>query len=416
MFTHKFVIGSALLILAQPAFAQTGSPVQGPVDSTAQNQREAAGRSTQPEKPKGSFLSDFTFKPRGRILYDIVNIDAPSSIVRNDLGWQDRLRRVRFGASGQITTSFGYKVEADIANSDFVFTDAFIDFKKDGLTIQLGQHNNFQSLDELTSSNDSSFIERAAFTDAFGFERKLGLSAQYSSGDLLGQIGVFTDNLDDLNNDGSDGIGVDGRLVFAPKMGGTQLHFGASAHWRDLGENDTTLRYRQRPLVNQTSTRFINTGNLANAESETSFGLEAAAIAGRFHVSAETHWVTPGLAGPNDPTFFGGAIEAGFYLTDHKREYKGGIFKSPKIEDSLGNGGIGAVQVNVRYDYLDLNDNGVVGGKQNGYMASLIWTPIKYVRFMVNYARLNYDDAVIPAGTSRDYSVNVFGFRTQLSY
>jgi phosphate-selective porin OprO/OprP len=31
----------------------------------------------------------------------------------------------------------------------------------------VGQHNNFQSMEELTSSLAISFLERAAFTDAF---------------------------------------------------------------------------------------------------------------------------------------------------------------------------------------------------------------------------------------------------------
>src|SRR3546814_16731991 len=41
-------------------------------------------------------------------------------------------------------------------------------------------------------------------------------------------------------------------------------------------------------------------------------------------------------------------------------------------------------------------------------MASLIWNPIDYVRFMVHYARLQYSDAVIPAGGDRSYGLREF--------
>ena len=49
-------------------------------------------------------------------------------------------------------------------------------------------------------------------------------------------------------------------------------------------------------------------------------------------------------------------------------------------------------------------------------MASLIWTPIDYVRFMINYARLQYHDAVIPAGGDRDYGVDSVGARAQIVF
>src|SRR3546814_8260888 len=77
----------------------------------------------------------------------------------------------------------------------------------------------------------------------------------------------------------------------------------------------------------------------------------------------------------SDPEFFGGAVEAGLYLTDDTRSYRSGMFRGIKVKKPVGGGGIGAWQVNLRYDHLDLNDDGIVGGTQNGYMASLIWNP-----------------------------------------
>src|SRR3546814_13808640 len=90
--------------------------------------------------------------------------------------------------------------------------------------------------------------------------------------------------------------------------------------------------------------------------------------------------------------FFGGAVGAGMYMTDDTRSYRSGMFRGIKVKKPVGGGGIGAWQVNLRYDHLDLNDDGIVGGTQSGYMASLIWNPIDYVRFMINYARLQYSD------------------------
>src|SRR3546814_12510117 len=100
----------------------------------------------------------------------------------------------------------------------------------------------------------------------------------------------------------------------------------------------------------------------------------------------------------SDPEFFGGAVEAGLYLTDDTRSYRSGMFRGIKVKNPVGSGGIGAWQVNLRYDHLDLNDDGILGGKQDGYMASLGWNPIDSVRVMGNYELAQYSNAVRPPG------------------
>ena len=357
----------------------------------------------------------WSFKPRGRALFDSAGMSVPNSINVPGEGFSNEARRIRLGVQGTMPGGFGYKVEANISDG-VELTDAYLSYKAGNVKFKVGQHNNFQSLEELSSSNNTSFIERSAFTDAFGFERKVGVSAEVKAGDVLLQAGVFTDNIDDLGA-ANDSIGFDGRITFAPKIGDTQLHFGGSAHWRDLGDNITTVRYRQRPLIHSVSTRFINTGGMAGATSETSYGLEAAIISGRFHAAAETHWAKVSRTGMLNPTFFGGSVEAGIYLTNDKREYKSGVFKGVKVKNPVGNGGLGVWQFNVRYDRLDLVDAGIIGGTQDGYMASLIWTPVDYVRFLINYGHLEYGNALgIVAGALDSYSVDVIGARAQVSF
>lgn len=357
----------------------------------------------------------WSFKPRGRILYDFNNLSSvPSTIDIPGEGFSNEARRVRLGVQGKIPGGFGYKLEADLLDG-VELTDAYLDYKSGGLTVTVGQHNNFQSLEEISSSNDTSFIERSAFTDAFGFQRKVGVSAAYKTGDILLQGGVFTDNIDDLG-DGNDSISLDGRVVFAPELGDAQLHLGGSIHWTDLGDAISAVRYRQRPLIHSVDTRFINT-DIITAEEQLTYGLEAAVVSGRFHAAAETHWAKVSRPGFADPTFFGGSVEAGLFLTDDKREYKDGVFKGIKVNNPVGSGGSGAWQVNIRYDHLDLTDAGIIGGTQDGYMASLIWTPVDYVRFLVNYGHLSYGNALgIVTGAPDDYSVDVIGARAQIAF
>lgn len=358
----------------------------------------------------------WSFKPRGRLQLDAANVSHPAGIADSGLGFTNEVRRAYLGVQGTVPGGFGYRVDIDFAPGSPEFQEAYIDYTRGRTTITVGQHNGFQGLEELTSDVNTSFMERAAFTDAFGFERRLGISAQYRGKALLLQGGVFTDNIADLSDDANSSYGFDGRIVFAPKMGGTQLHVGASAHYRDTGSVGTGTRYRQRPQVHTTDVRFLATPALP-VTAETNYGLELAAISGPFYAAAETHWMNVSLAGAADPTFFGGYIEGGWLITGESRGYKDGAFDRIKVANPVSDGGIGAFALSVRYDHLDLSDAGIVGGRQQGYLASLIWKPTDYVLFALNGGRLIYDDAAIAGtGGDRDYGATIVGVRSQIDF
>jgi phosphate-selective porin OprO and OprP len=174
-------------------------------------------------------------------------------------------------------------------------------------------------------------------------------------------------------------------------------------------------RYRSRPQIRTTDIRFVATG-LLTTEQEQDFGLEAAVISGRFHAAAEAHWLTASIPGLIDPTFFGTSVEVGLFLTDDTRGYGKGMFRAIKVKKPVGQGGLGAWQVNIRYDHLDLTDGSIAGGTQDAYMASLIWTPIDYVRFMLNYAKIDIRGAAAPIAGDRSYGVDTLGMRAQVTF
>lgn len=367
---------------------------------------------------------DRSFKMKGRIQMDANHVSAPKGLNDKGLGFSNEARRVRVGGEGKLGGGFGYKLEAELSDNSVDLIDAFVTYEKGDVLVTLGNQNQFQSLDELISDTQGSVMERAAFTDAFNFERRLGLSVQYKKGALLAQGGIFTDDVAALSNssDGPNGgdennsYSLDGRIVFAPKLGDTQLHLAGSAHWRHLNRiADAGVRYRQRPFVHSTNTRLLDTRTI-DADREFSYGAELAAVHGRWHGVVEGHWLRANrLDGPN-PSFWGGYAEIGYYLTDDTRPYENGIFGTAKPSNPVGKGGIGAVQLNLRYDYLDLNSHDIRGGTQNGYIAALVWTPVQYLRFNINYAYLDYTGARATAGGRRDYSAQVIGSRFELDF
>ena len=361
----------------------------------------------------------WSFKPRGRLMYDFATVSSPSGYENAGLGFSNEVRRARLGVEGTVPGDLGYKFEVDVATGDVEFADAYLSYQPGDVEFIVGQHNNFQSLEELSSSLHTSFIERAAFTDAFGFERRVGASAQYLKGPLLVQGGVFTDSIADLNTvgDDNDGYGFDGRAVYMPMFGTNQLHFGGSLHWRDLNDSATSVRYRQRPAVHTTDVRFIDTGNIASAETETGYGLEAAGIFGPFHFASEAYWQKVGRgSGFAEPTFFGAYVEGGYFFTGESRGYKAGKFDRVKVKTPFGKGGFGSLGLSARWDYLDLTDAGFVGGTQNALQASLNWKPSDYVLIGLNYAHIKHENAAISAAGDRDYSVDMIGLRSQIDF
>ena len=382
----------------------TQSPVSGP-----------AGDKASPVAPKkAEKKSEWQLKPRWRVQYDVADLNGPTGLIGT--GDFEDLRRARIGVDIKMPSGFAARVEAELTTDPIELTDAYLQWSNERFKIIAGQQKPQLPLDEENSNLNISFLERAAFVSAFNYSRRTGISGHYSQGDWSVSGGVYTDPLILLNDVPTNSTSVDFRGFWSPKMGGTKLHLAASYHLRDLNDVGVTpQRYRVRPSIRITDTRYIGTRGLA-VDKEQRFGLEAAVVNGRFHFASEAHWLKADRVDLADPTFFGAYAEAGVFLTDDSRSLKGGLFGAIKPKKQVGGGGIGAVQINVRYDYLDLNDRGITGGKQNGLLASLIWTPAENFRLMGQYSKLKYTDAIIAVAGDRSYTVDVIGVRGQLSY
>jgi len=122
---------------------------------------------------------------------------------------------------------------------------------------------------EQTSSLFSSVYERAAFTDAFGFSRRLGVIAKTSGDNYTFSAGVFSSNLEGSGG-GSTGNGTaaTARATYNPvKSEDMTVHLGAYWRYRDKGdEENSDLRYRQRPFTHAAPSRIINTGRFAKSD------------------------------------------------------------------------------------------------------------------------------------------------------
>ena len=366
--------------------------------------------------PEFSNAEGWSFKPRGRLQVDAGYLAAPASRVSGQSdgrGFTSRIRRAFLGAQGTMPGGFSYRVEFDLGGNAVAGNDIYLSYDHGPINVTIGQHHPFTSMEQVESDLFLSFLERAAFIQAFNLERRVGMSAGFHRGAFMVNAGIFTDDISSLGNDGDKSVSFDGRAVFMPKLGDLQLHFGASAHYRELGRFEASLgaQYRARPALGTTDIRYVDTGVLT-VDSETHIGTEFAAKWRRLHVAGEAAWLHLDRPGDADPTFFGGYAEMGVFLTDDSRTYRNGTFDRTVPNRPISDGGFGALEINARYDRLDLTDAGIGGGTQDAFGASLVWTPMAYLRFMADYMHLIYD---IPS-QQPVFGADVVGVRAQVDF
>lgn len=294
------------------------------------------------------------------------------------------LRRLRLNVSGAVGGKVKYKVEVNTNSSNEInVEDAYLEWGPNGSKVKfkLGHFKTPNSLSEATSSRFTTGLERPAFTDAFELNRRVGVAVSTSGSNYTLSAGAFGDNLSE--NSRQEGSALAARGTFNPiKEDDVLVHLGASIRYRQIGDTQDDLRYRQRAFAHIPS-RIISTGRIA--DSDMFYGVEAAGMMGSVWASAEYANTEASCDGcSSDPSFDGAYAEIGTFFGG-KRTYKGGKFNRPVIDSPITDGGMGAVSVFARYDTLDLTDQAVDGGDMETIVLGADWWPTKYSRLSLNY-------------------------------
>lgn len=301
---------------------------------------------------------------------------------------ESEIRRARLGIKGNYGDNLTYKVEFNYdSGNEIELEDGYLEFKTDaGLKIKAGQFKTPNSLDEQTSSRFISTLERSAFTDAFGFSRQLGIALGGGGDHFKFDIGVFGENVNAGTNQ-EQGVTIAGRVTMNPiKAKGKILHLGASARYRDAGDNNSQFRYRQRPYTRVAASRIIDTGRFA--DSDIFIGAEAGVILDQFWAAAEYGHLS--ADGATDPSFSGYYLEAGYFFGGQKG-YKSYKFNRPKVDNPVTDGGSGAFSVVARYDVVDLSEVVLLGGQLDTIILGVDWWPTKNTRLGLNYFNADAD-------------------------
>jgi len=277
----------------------------------------------------------------GRLQYDY-NRAEENGIVDED---QFEDRRARLYVKGNVSKNWGYKLQTNLDGDGF--EDLYLQYKGfgKGAKVTIGNHRQHFGLNDQTSSNDISVLERTGLAELFAPGRSEGISL---SGDLPGNVhygaGLFFEDVDP--EDEGEELGFSGRITWAPvKTDNSLVHLG--------------LAY------------------LDDGEDSDAFGIEAAAVAGPFHIQAE---FDDGTIGNNDVD--GYYIQAGYILTGESRPYKGGKFKRVKPGSKSG-----AWEVVARYEDGDGNFSDIELGTTDAtsYTLGVNYYANKNIRIGINY-------------------------------
>jgi len=313
-------------------------------------------------------------KLSGRVLYDYTQAEADTAALDVD---KTELRSARLALSGK-TDRVAFKVELETDEAgDVAATDAYLDYSPAGTQwkIRVGQFKTPNSLEEQTSGRFITFAERAAFTDAFAFDRRFGIAAHTKGPNWTFMAGAFGGSLNDTPL--QEGMALAARGTFTPvQTEHLVVHLGTSVRYREKGDDQSNLRYRQRPFTHIPG-RVVSTGSVG--ESDTLLGLEAAMLRGPLWVSSEYAILSSDLTAGGSASFGGGSIEAGYFFGG-KRTYKGGKFDRPKVNKPVTEGGHGALSVSASFDTVDLSDSGIDGGSLDTALIGLSWYPTSKTR------------------------------------
>ncbi len=377
----------------------------------------------------------FKLKFGGRIQNDwaVIEPDSDLRAAGFDKGNGTEFRRARLFFAGTVYEQLFFKAQYDFANTGdgkADFKDVYMGLRDIGPVdrILVGHFKEPFGLNQLTSSKYITFMERS-LPVAFEAARNTGLMLQSTELDkrLLWQVGGFRNSNDQGFSFGDDNdYNLTTRLVGVPyyEDGGARvLHLGFSySHQFRQGFD---LRYRQRP-DSHLADRIVDTRNaITGLDIPTDdidlIGPEVALVWGPASFQAEyiASFVN-GKAGNSDTDFWGGYVEASYFLTGEHRNYELGRGHfgrlSPKENFSTRRGTWGAWQIAARFSYLDLNDEIVKGGKVWDLTAALNWYPFPNARVMLNYIHSRVEDRLTAVDPGLDGDADIAQVRFQVDF
>jgi phosphate-selective porin OprO/OprP len=321
------------------------------------------------------------------------------------------LRRARLSVSGTVYTYILFKAEYDFAGAaekaqdgkaskEVAVKDAYIGVT--GIpfvgTVQVGHQKEPFGLEVLTSDDYTTFMERSCLVlGSYLSDRNTGFRQQnaYFANRVTLSSGFFRDT-DNGGRDSRDGGCYAGtvRVTGLPWRGGDDgglFHLGAAYSYR----NTDVVKIESKPSAHLAlSSLTVGTGNITTDAAQFCEA-EGALVWGPFSAQGEYTISALDSDESGDPSFQAYYVYGSAFLTGESRAYRAaeGIFDrvKPKRNFRQDGSGVGALDLGVRYEIVDLNDKDIYGGKLTDITVGVNWYLNPNTRVMVNYVNSSVD-------------------------
>lgn len=299
------------------------------------------------------------------------------------------VRRLRGEFNGNLNPAWDYRIQYDFAPDEPEAKDIYVRYNGiENTRFTIGNFKVFAGLEELTSSNNMTFIERG-LPNALVTQRRMGVGFQRWSARYSFAAAIYGNESNNLDR----GKGVSARFAYRPDLGqGQLLHLGVNASMEDNFDDDR-LRLRTRPEAHQDSHRIIDTGNLAGVDQANKLGLEGVYVSGPFSLQGEYISKTLERKSASDATFDGYYAQVSYFLTDDTRAYSNSDAIFGTIVPSQESG---AWEVAARISNLNLDDGAVRGGEADAVTLGVNYYMTRDLRFSANYV---LTEGETPAGS-----------------
>jgi phosphate-selective porin OprO/OprP len=256
--------------------------------------------------------------------------------------------------------------------------------------IMLGQVPSPFCLENSNSSKWLPFLERSLASTAFKPCIGPGVNVQHWRDDFFVNFAVRQPPFG-TKKGLTDRWGGSLRAVWSPvHESGNVYHVGGTYSYQDISDK---VAFKATEVKGRQDLELVDTGEFP-AENYQVFGAEFSRLWGAYQLEAE---YIINRVKPRDNsavTLDGWHVQLNYFLTGQSRSYsmESGSFGAPEMKDDES-----AWQVAARCSSIDLNADGISGGKENNISFALNWFLNKNIRISTNYVH-----ASLSKGASTD--------------
>lgn len=294
--------------------------------------------------------------------------------------------------TGKVSFSEGWFTKLDIgfAKNKVTLKDAFVQKRWNDHIFRVGYMLGMFSLDQSSSTNDYLFLTGANIAESFYPDRRIGISYTYSSLHYYTSVGVFCGDGLNYSTKIQQGNNATLRFVYRPLNESDRLvHIGSGVFYK-TPDKDKESKMRSISMktrgVTYLSIPYMLSTVIDNVKTQYQWNIESIFHYNRCFIQAEylQMWINR-TRGIETYTARGGYVEGGYLLKGKSLAYDAvdALPICPSDPHSLC--------VFARFNYTDLNDSSLKGGKQYDISWGINYYLNSHIIFRFNYSHIWLD-------------------------